>query len=351
MIRILPLALVLTCQPLLAQTPTPAAVAIRAVIDEYENAVRANTQKIIAAQTEEEKNKYRGTIPTVAPYAAKVLKIVQEQAKDPGSATGVSWLVTQATGFPEGQAAMQMLATTHCASAGIAPAVKSLEHHPLNVAEPILLAVREKNPNAEEKAAATYALGVQHFRLFEAATTPQEAEAAKTKAMDYFQQVVAEHAKVTIQGFPIADQAGRMLFEMTNLSVGSEMPEIEGKDVDGGVFKLSDHRKKHVVLIFWGGWCHACHGVLPLLNQLTLDMRDKPVVVLGVNSDIPDEARKAYSDYKVAFRNWSDGTTSGPITTLFNLRNFPTIYLIDPAGRIVLKNTSVEAVREKLKGL
>jgi hypothetical protein len=50
----------------------------------------------------------------------------------------------------------------------------------------------------------------------------------------------------------------------------------------------------------------------------------------------------------VNFRNWSDGTTGGPITTLFNLRNFPTIYLIDPTGVVRLKNTSIDAVREKL---
>ena len=46
------------------------ATEIRSVIDEYENAVRANTLKIINAPTEEEKNKYRQTIPSAAPCAA-----------------------------------------------------------------------------------------------------------------------------------------------------------------------------------------------------------------------------------------------------------------------------------------
>ncbi len=347
------LLLGLLATTLQAQSPaSPKTVGeqVRAVIDEYENTVRANTQKIIAATTEEEKAKYRGTVPSAGPYATRVLKIVNEaKADDPGSAAGVSWLITQAAAFPESQKALEMLSTTHVASAGIAPAVKALEYHPLETAEPILRAVREKNPHAEEKAAATFALGMQYFRRFDAGLSPEQAEAAKTQAMDCFQEIVSQYGQVTIQGFPIADQAGRMLFEMSNLSVGGEVPEIDGKDVDGAAFKLSDHRGKYVVLMFWGGWCHACHGILPMVNQFVTDMTEKPVIVLGINTDIPDEARKAYQDYKVNFRNWSDGTTSGPITTLFNLRNFPTFYLIGPDGKIVLKQTSIEAIREKMK--
>lgn len=322
--------------------------AIRAVIDDYETTVRANTMKIIEAKTEEEKNKYRATVPSAEKYAAQVMKLVQAHSDTAGSAVGVNWLATQAANFPEGQIALQMLGSSHTSSSGIAQAVKALEYHPIKFAEPILKAVREKNPNETEKAAATYALGMQYFRLYEAATEEKAAEEAKAKALDYFQEVSSKYASANIQGFPLADQAARTMFELANLSVGSECPEIDGADVEGGAFKLSDYRGKHVVLMFWGGWCHACHGVIPLMNQLVADMKDKPVVVLGINTDIPDEARKAYQDYKVNFRNWSDGTTSGPITSIFNLRNFPTLYLLDPKGKIVLKNTSLEAIRAKL---
>ena len=39
-----------------------------------------------------------------------------------------------------------------------------------------------------------------------------------------------------------------------NLAVGKVAPEIEGADVDGQKFKLSDYRGKVVVLDFWGHW-------------------------------------------------------------------------------------------------
>lgn len=38
------------------------------------------------------------------------------------------------------------------------------------------------------------------------------------------------------------------------LEIGSVAPDIEGADLDGVAFKLSDYRGKIVVLDFWGDW-------------------------------------------------------------------------------------------------
>ncbi len=38
------------------------------------------------------------------------------------------------------------------------------------------------------------------------------------------------------------------------LEIGMLAPEIEGEDIDGVQFKLSDYRGKVVVLDFWGNW-------------------------------------------------------------------------------------------------
>ncbi len=40
----------------------------------------------------------------------------------------------------------------------------------------------------------------------------------------------------------------------TEPQVGQLAPEIEGEDIDGTRFKLSDYRGKIVVLDFWGDW-------------------------------------------------------------------------------------------------
>ncbi len=325
------------------EAPSPLATEIRSIIDEYENSVRANTQKMIAAATEEEKNKYRSSIPSAGPYATKMMQLVQANLDKPDVVKAVSWLVTGAANFPEGQEALKMLGSVFADRKGIAEAVKQLEYHGLP-AEQILKAVIEKNTNREEKAAALYALGAIHFKNFDATADRVSGEASKGRALECFQQLNADYSDVTIQGFKLSDFTAKMLFEMTNLQVGCEAPEIEGKDADGISFKLSDYRGKHVIVIFWGGWCHACHGILPLMNQAAAQLKDKNAVVIGVNTDIESEAKKALADYQVTFRNVLDNTTSGPNTSLYNLRNFPTLYLIDTKGGIAIKNGSLDAM-------
>jgi peroxiredoxin len=340
--------LLLLVSAIAQETAAPLAVQIRGLIDEYENSVRANTQKIIAATTEEEKNKYRSSIPSAGPCATKMMQLVQANLDKPDVVKAVSWLVTGAANFPEGQEALKMLGTTFADRQGIAEAVKQLEYHGLP-AEPVLKAVIEKNTHREEKAAALYALGAIHFKNFDASADRDSGEASKNKALECFQQLNTDYADVTIQGFKLADFAAKMLFEMTNLQVGCEAPEIEGKDADGISLKLSDYRGKHVIVIFWGGWCHACHGILPLMNQAAAQLKDKNAIVLGVNTDIESEAKKALADYQVAFRNVLDNTTSGPNTSLYNLRNFPTLYLIDPKGVIAIKNGSLDAMVNQVR--
>ena len=336
--------LLLTAAATLGQTSSlPLATEIRVIIDEYENSVRANTQKLIAAATEEEKNKFRASIPSAGPYARVMMKLVQANLDQPDVVKGVNWLVTGAASFPEGQEALKMLGTTFADRPGIAEAVKQLEYQGLP-AEPVLKAVIEKNTHRDEKAAALYALGAVHFKNFDASADRVSAAASKDKALECFQQLNADFADVTIQGFKLSDFAAKMLFEMTNLQVGCEAPEIEGKDADGVNFKLSDYRGKYVIVIFWGGWCHACHGILPLMSQTAAQLKDKNGVVIGVNTDIETEAKKALIDNLVTFRNVLDNTSSGPNTTLYNLRNFPTLYLIDPKGMIAIKNGSLDAM-------
>ena len=56
---------------------------------------------------------------------------------------------------------------------------------------------------------------------------------------------------VTTSGFHsyAAGQDPKVGFEVGNLA-----PEIQGEDLDGVKFKLSDYRGKVVVLDFWGDW-------------------------------------------------------------------------------------------------
>jgi len=52
----------------------------------------------------------------------------------------------------------------------------------------------------------------------------------------------------------VGEAADAELFEMRYLSPGKMAPDIDGEDIDGKRFKLSDYRGKVVLLDFWGDW-------------------------------------------------------------------------------------------------
>lgn len=64
---------------------------------------------------------------------------------------------------------------------------------------------------------------------------------------------IAEAAKLAA-GTELGDRIGAPTFEKERLQIGMVAPDIEGKDLDGKPFKLSDYRGKVVVLDFWGDW-------------------------------------------------------------------------------------------------
>lgn len=74
-----------------------------------------------------------------------------------------------------------------------------------------------------------------------------------------YERVAKEFGDVKINaGTPYESTLGAAaeseLYEIRNLAVGMNAPEIEGVDLDQVAFKLSDYRGKVVLLDFWGNW-------------------------------------------------------------------------------------------------
>jgi hypothetical protein len=78
----------------------------------------------------------------------------------------------------------------------------------------------------------------------------KDAEELYQKAQTYF----GERANKFSDNSALARQFKDALYLLEKLSLGKVAPEIEGEDLDGKPFKLSDYRGKVVVLDFWGNW-------------------------------------------------------------------------------------------------
>ncbi|PIE20229.1 MAG: resA protein [Proteobacteria bacterium] len=70
---------------------------------------------------------------------------------------------------------------------------------------------------------------------------------------------------------------------------GSNLPTFQASDLDGGLFSLSDHLGKDVVLIsFWATYCEPCKAEMPVLQHLHETYAPKGLAIVSVSLDGPD---------------------------------------------------------------
>ncbi len=83
----------------------------------------------------------------------------------------------------------------------------------------------------------------------------------------------------------------------------------------------------------------------PHERSLVARLKDKPFALIGVNSDADKvELKPHLVEEKITWRSFWNGPkgTSGPISGKWNVRSWPTIYVLDHKGVIRFKNVRGE---------
>lgn len=87
----------------------------------------------------------------------------------------------------------------------------------------------------------------------------------------------------------------------------------------------------------------------PHERSLVKKLKDRPFALLGVNSDDDLKALKPrLKEESITWRSFWNGPkgTRGPISAEWNVRGWPTIYIIDHKGIIRAKNKRGEKMEE-----
>ena len=83
----------------------------------------------------------------------------------------------------------------------------------------------------------------------------------------------------------------------------------------------------------------------PHERSLVKRLENKPFALLGINSDPKERLREVLKKENITWRSWWDGgDTNGPIARAWNVRGWPTIYILDHKGVIRFKGPRGEAM-------
>lgn len=140
------------------------------------------------------------------------------------------------------------------------------------------------------------------------------------------------------------------------LKPGTVAPDFTLRTADEKDIKLRAFRGNYVVLDFWASWCSDCRKDIPAMKQLWSDFMDYNVRIIGISFDTGKEAwvNTYWDKYQMNWtqvselRKWKKETK---IDRLYHVDWIPTMYLIDPNGRIVLGTVEIEKLRATLEEL
>ena len=112
-------------------------------------------------------------------------------------------------------------------------------------AKVLLERIASQNPDANTQAQALFTLAQMSTGTRGSGATDEERALGLVHLETAFTRAAEEGLKKLIAG---------AINEEKNLGIGRVAPDIEGEDLDGVEFKLSDYRGKVIMLDFWGDW-------------------------------------------------------------------------------------------------
>jgi thiol-disulfide isomerase/thioredoxin len=112
------------------------------------------------------------------------------------------------------------------------------------------------------------------------------------------------------------------------------------KAPEGTAFPLKEMGGKVLVVNFWATWCSPCHALEPLFARVAADFQANPeVLFLAANCD---EDESLVATYLEADKPHTPVVFADGLDRFFSVNSFPTVLVIDRAGRIAYRSDGFE---------
>ena len=174
--------------------------------------------------------------------------------------------------------------------------------------------------------------------------------------MKRFAYIAAALLCLALPAAQAQDAAATARYDSLLLKPGEAAPDFafaNAGPADGKT--LGSLRGSYVVLEFWASWCPDCRRETPTMVDLYETYAPRGVQFVGVSFDTDSATWQNYVRQNSMdwiqyseLKKWKNGTTlDGP----YKVNWIPTVYLIDPEGKIAAGSISTANIRAALEAL
>lgn len=154
---------------------------------------------------------------------------------------------------------------------------------------------------------------------------------------------ILENFSPELKAYPLAKTLEKRNNARKNVAVGQIAPAFSAVDTLGNNFSLESLKGKYVLIDFWASWCGPCRQENPNLVKAFQKFKDKNFTILGISLD-SEKQREAWlkAISKDQVQNWPQVSDlkgwESEIAKLYTVEAIPQNFLIDPQGKILIKN-------------
>jgi len=163
-----------------------------------------------------------------------------------------------------------------------------------------------------------------------------------------FYQDVLDRLSPEVKRSKSYDEATELLKSVKNIYIGSEAPDIYGKDINGNPLNI-DYKKNRITLIdFWASYCGPCREQVPELKQLYNQYKKDGLEIISVSID--EDAKKWKRASEIDRLPWYNICELKEQGDSRNIRNFviksiPSNFLLDSEGKFIGKDIGIDSIK------
>lgn len=122
-------------------------------------------------------------------------------------------------------------------------------------------------------------------------------------------------------------------------SLDAPAPNFKLVNIEGETIQLEDFRGKPLLLNFWASWCAPCRLEMPTFQSYYDKFAGELAVVAINNGEDREDVRIFTDELNITFDVLLD--PKADIQRLYQIRGYPTTFLIDPDGIIRIRHVGL----------
>ncbi|MGJ8723526.1 MAG: peroxiredoxin family protein [Roseibacillus sp.] len=154
----------------------------------------------------------------------------------------------------------------------------------------------------------------------------------KEQRLNWVRKAIIEAADVVVGQTTVGEMAEDFLFAAVNLEKGMQAPDILGWNAQEQAMRLSDFKKKPVMIVFWHSRMQASEETMTFLRKVEDRLGKRGLVILGVASESRESLRGMVKEGSVTWKNWLD--QEGKIAKLYQVNSYPACWVLDAEGKV-----------------